>query len=364
MKNRPKAKSAILTIDNYVPGRTKAPKGITTIKLSSNESPLGASEKAIKAYKHIANNLSSYPEGTSRLLREALASEHNINANNIIIGAGSDELLHLLAQTYLAENDEALMNEYGFLVYPIVTKGAGATIKTAQSKYYKADIDNILSAITPATKVIFLDNPNNPTGTYLSASELKRLHAGLRPDILLVIDSAYAEYVRAKDYSAGIELVENNENVVMVRTFSKIGLAALRLGWLYGPEHIVDALNRLRGPFNVNMAAQAAGVAALKDKDFTSKLVKHNEKWRKWLSEELSCNQITIVPSQANFILIIFNNLSAKKADEALLKEGIVTRRVEAYGLPNALRISIGSKQAMKQVAGVLNSFVREENNV
>jgi len=367
MSQRPIPKSGILKIDIYVPGRTKAPKGIKTIKLSSNESPLGASEKAIEAYKDIADNLATYPDGSSKNLREALAETYNIKAENIVIGAGSDELLHLLAQTYLGENDKALINEYGFLVYPIVTKGAGATIKTAKANNYKADVDALLKAITPDTKIIFLDNPNNPCGTYLSANELERLHNGMRKDILLVIDSAYAHYVNAKDYNAGIELVEKNENVVMVQTFSKIGLAALRLGWLYGSPHIVDALNRLRGPFNVNMAAQAAGIATLKDKDFIKNLVAHNEKWRAWLTKELASNRLQILPSQGNFILALFpdeTGLSAKKADETLLKHGLVTRRVEAYGLPNALRISIGDEQAMQKVAKVLKVFIKENSDV
>lgn len=365
MNKRPIPNAGILKIDNYIPGRSTAPKGIKTIKLSSNESPLGASKKAIKAFQNIAQNLALYPEGTSSELREALAKTHNISAKNIVIGAGSDELLHLLAQIYLSKNDEALMNEYGFLVYPIVTKGAGATIKYAKANNYGANVDALLAAITPATKIVFLDNPNNPTGTYLNASELKRLHAGLRPDILLVIDSAYAEYVSANDYSAGIELVENNQNVVMVRTFSKIGLAALRLGWLYGPPDIVDALNRLRGPFNVNMAAQAAGIAALKDREFTKQLIAHNEKWRNWLSAELSGNRLIVLPSEANFILVFFpkeKGLNAKAANKELLKHGLVTRLVEAYGLPNALRISIGSEKAMIKLAKVLKDFIGNEN--
>lgn len=367
MADRPIPQPGILKIDYYVPGRTKAPANIKTIKLSSNESPLGASPKAIAAYKNVASQLATYPECTSKLLREALAEKNNIDAEKIIIGAGSDELLHLLAQTYLGDGDEALMNEYGFLVYPIVTKGAGATIVMAPAKDMSADVDGFLTSVTSATKMVFLDNPNNPTGTYLNRHELNRLHAGLRTDILLVIDSAYAEYVVADDYSAGIELVEKNDNVVMVRTFSKMGLAALRLGWLYGPSHIVDALNRLRGPFNVNMAAQAAGVAAANDIEFTRSLVEHNKKWRDWLSAELGGNKLRVLPSEANFLLVLFpdeKGLRAKDADEALLKAGLVTRQVDAYGLPNALRISIGSEEAMRAVARVLKEFLKGTNNV
>ncbi len=362
----PKPQSGILKIHNYVPGRNKAPSGIKTIKLSSNESPLGASPKAIAAYKNAADNLAIYPDASSNELRQALAKKHDLDAKNIIIGAGSDELLHLLAQIYLGEGDEAIVSEFGFLVYPIITRGASATPVFAKSNDYHTDVDAILASVSENTKIVFLDNPNNPTGTYLNAAELRRLHAGLRPDILLVIDSAYAEYVNADDYDAGIELAQTTDNTVMVRTFSKIGLAALRLGWLYGSDHIIDAVNKLRGPFNVNMAAQAAGVAALGDEEFTKKLVVNNTKWRDWLSNELKGNSLKILPSQANFITVIFpddTNFSAKKADEILLKYGLVTRHLDAYAMPNALRISIGTEQAMIAVAKQLKIFMGRNSN-
>ncbi len=366
MSDLPKPQSGILKIDNYVPGRNKATSGMKTIKLSSNESPLGASPKAIAAYKSAANNLATYPDASSNELRQALAKKHNLEAKNIIIGAGSDELLHLLAQIYLGEGDEAIISEFGFLVYPIITKGASATPVFAKSNNFHTDVDAILASVSKNTKIVFLDNPNNPTGTYLNADKLKRLHAGLRPDILLVIDSAYAEYVSANDYDAGFELAKNTKNTVMVRTFSKIGLAALRLGWLYGSENIIDAVNKLRGPFNVNMAAQAAGVAALGDNEFTKKLVSNNTKWRDWLSNELKGNSLRILPSQANFITVIFPNdvnFSAKKADEALLNKGLVVRHLSAYGIPNALRISIGTEQAMIEVAKQLKIFMGRNCN-
>ena len=367
MSDFPKAQAGILKIDNYVPGRTKAPSGQKTIKLSSNESPLGASPMAIEAYKNASENLSLYPDPACTELREALAEKHNLDADNIVIGSGSDELLHLLAQIYLGEGDEAIINQFGFLVYPIITKGAGATPVFAKADDYKASVDAILAMVSEKTKVIFLDNPNNPCGTYLNVSELQRLHAGIRPDILLVIDSAYAEYADTDDYDAGVQLVAENNNVVMVRTFSKIGLAALRLGWLYAPNNVVDTLNRLRGPFNVNMAAQTAGIAALADDKFTSHLVSENKKWRDWLSNELTSNILRVLPSQANFITIIFpneENLSAKKADQVLLENGLVTRQLDSYGLPNALRISIGNQEAMGKLAQVLQDFIKGNKNV
>jgi histidinol-phosphate aminotransferase len=368
MSDFPTPKSKILEINNYVPGRNFAPKGVKTIKLSSNESPLGASPKAIAAYKEAADNLANYPDASSLDLRQALAKKHEIEANNIIIGAGSDELLHLLAQTYLGEGDEAIMSEFAFLVYPIITKGAGATPIFAKAKNYSANVDAILAAITNKTKIIFLDNPNNPSGTYLNIDELNRLHSSMPPNILLVIDSAYAEYANASDYKAGYDLVSNNENVVMVRTFSKIGLAALRLGWLYGSDVLVDAINRLRGPFNVNMAAQAAGIAALDDDDFTNKLVANNQKWRKWLSDKLSQNnKLTVLPSMGNFITVLFPNeegLNAQNADLALLEKGLVTRSLASYGLANALRISIGEEKAMRLLEKTLKDFTSGNENV
>ncbi|HTN60393.1 MAG TPA: histidinol-phosphate transaminase, partial [Devosia sp.] len=221
---------------------------------------------------------------------------------------------------------------------------------------YTANVDALLAAVTPATKMVFLANPNNPTGTYLTSAEVARLHAGLRPDILLVIDSAYAEYVTAADYSAGIDLVDSADNVVMVRTFSKMGLAAARIGWLYGPAHLVDAINRIRGPFNVNLPAQLAGAAAARDVAFTTRLREHNARWRSWLSAELGSNQLRVVASQANFILVLFPSPDeADAAFEALWNKGLIVRQIgAAYGIADGLRISIGTEAAMRGVVEVL----------
>lgn len=367
MTNRPTPQPGVLKIDKYIPGRSKAASGITTVKLSSNESPLGASPKVMAAYGEMADQLSIYPEGSSALLREALGQVHGLDADRIVIGVGSGELLQMLAQVYLGDGDEAVMNEYGFLLYPIVTKAAGATPVTAKASDYCADVDAILAAVTPRTKIVFLDNPNNPTGTYLSEAELVRLHKGLRGDILLVIDGAYAEYVTAGDYVSGSALATAHANVVMVRTFSKIGLAAARVGWLYGPEHVVDALNRIRGPFNINVGAQAAGVAAVRDEEFTTELVAHNAQWREWLSVELASNQIRVLPSQTNFILVLFpetSGLTAGAANEALLAKGLVVREMSEYGMPNGLRISIGSGDAMRAVAAVLKEAAKGSGHV
>lgn len=363
MTQKPVPQPGILEIAAYVPGRASAPgkKAGEDIKLSANESPLGASPRAIEAVKAAAERLELYPEGSSHALREALGEVHAIDSERIIVGAGSDEVLHLLAQTYLGVGDEAVMSQYGFMVYPIVTQAAGGVPVIAPETEYRADIDALLAAVTERTKIVFLANPNNPTGSYLSATELDRLHAGLPAHVLLVIDSAYAEYVTAEDYGVGISLVERSDNVVMVRTFSKMGLAAARVGWLYGPAHVADALNRIRGPFNVSVLGQVAAEAATRDLAFTKALREHNAQWRDWLIEELSSNRIRVLPSQGNFILVLFPDTpgqTAADANRALLEKGLVVREMGGYGIANGLRISIGSAEAMQAVAQCLKDFM------
>ncbi|ODT71032.1 MAG: histidinol-phosphate transaminase [Pelagibacterium sp. SCN 63-23] len=355
----PTPQAGILDIAPYLPGKSGAP-GSKVIKLSANESPLGASPLAVDAFAAASAQLHVYPEGSSRLLREALGEVHGIDPASIVCGNGSDDLLHLLAQVYLGEGDEAVMNRYGFSVYPIITKATGARIVMAEERDYRADIEAILAAVTERTKVVWLANPNNPTGTYLSADEVARLHAGLRSDILLVIDSAYAEYVTAADYSVGLDLVRAHDNVVMVRTFSKMGLAAARVGWMVGPAHVVDAIHRIRGPFNVNLPAQMAGAAAVRDVEFTRKLKEHNAVWRDWISAELHSNQMRVVPSQANFVMVLFESAKlAAEGFETLAAAGYIVREIgQSYGIENGLRISIGSEDAMRGVAQVLKTMV------
>jgi histidinol-phosphate aminotransferase len=356
--DRPQPQPGILKIAPYVPGRSDVPSGVTLIKLSANESPLGASPKAVEAYRAMADRMHVYPEGSSRLLREALGEVHGIDPNRIVCGFGSDDILHLLAQIYLGEGDEAVMSQYGFNVYPIITRGASAEIVMAPETDYRADVDAILAAVTPRTKMVFLANPNNPTGTYLGAEELRRLHAGLRPDILLVVDSAYAEYVTADDYSVGIDLVDTAQNVVMVRTFSKMGIAGERVGWMYGPPHIVDAVHRIRGPFNVTLSGQAAAAAAARDTAFTAQLREHNARWRDWLTRAIASNAIRVPPSQGNFILALFADAETTRAAfTALRDKGLLVREMHSYGIANGLRITIGLEAPMRAVAEVLMEF-------
>ncbi|MEI7805967.1 MAG: histidinol-phosphate transaminase [Hyphomicrobiales bacterium] len=359
---RPQPRPGVLDIAAYVPGKSTAPGVDKVFKLSSNETPLGPSPRAIAAYNEIGKRLEDYPDGSASELREAIGKSFGLDPARIVCGAGSDDLLNLLARAYLADGDEAIHTTHGFLVYPIATLGTGAKPVVAAEKDFTADVDAILAAVTPRTKVVFLANPNNPTGTYVAFDEVKRLHRGLPPHVLLVIDAAYAEYVRRNDYESGIELVATTDNTVMCRTFSKIyGLAAVRLGWLYGPAHVVDAINRIRGPFNVNAPAIAAGIAAIQDSAHTEMARAHNEKWLAWLTQEIGKLGLAVTPSAANFVLIHFPDAKGRTAAEAnafLLKRGLILRQVGAYKLPNALRMSVGTEEANRLVVKSLSEFL------
>jgi histidinol-phosphate aminotransferase len=361
---RPTPRAGVLDIDAYVPGKSSAPGVNKVFKLSSNESPLGPSSAAITAYKDAGKHLEDYPDGSASELRDAIGRVFGLDPARIVCGAGSDDLLNLLARAYLADGDEAIHTTHGFLVYPIATRGAGATPVVAPETDYTADVDAILKRVTPKTKMVFLANPNNPTGTYVPFDEVKRLHKGLRPHVLLVIDAAYAEYVRRNDYEAGIELVATSENVVMTRTFSKIhGLAGLRLGWMYGPAHVIDAINRIRGPFNVNLPAIAAGIAAIEDSAHQERSREHNSRWLPWLTEEIGKLGLKVTPSVANFVLIHFpeqRGRTAADANEFLMKRGLILRQVGAYKLPNALRMSVGTEEANHLVVKALAEFLRK----
>lgn len=362
MTVRPQPRPGVLKIKAYVPGKSTAPGVAKVFKLSSNETPLGASPQAVAAYRAVGEHLEDYPDGASTELREAIGRAFGLDPERIVCGAGSDDLLNLLARAYLSDGDEAIHTTHGFLVYPIATLGTGATPVVAAEKNLTADVDAILGAVTAKTKLVFLANPNNPTGTYIPFDEVKRLHRGLPPSVLLVLDAAYAEYVQRNDYESGIELVATSENVVMCRTFSKIhGLAALRLGWMYGPAHVVDAVNRVRGPFNVNAAAIAAGIAAMGDTAHVERSRAHNDRWLAWLTEEIGKLGLTVTPSVANFVLIHFpaeKGKTAAQADAFLTARGLILRGVAGYGLPNALRMSIGTEEANRLAVQALGEFL------
>ena len=351
-----------MDIAMYVPGKSKVPDGVKLHKLSSNESPLGPSPHAVAAIEEVTAKLEEYPDGSSTKLRDAIADVNGLNRDNIICGNGSDEILGLLANTYLAPGDEAIFTEHGFLVYRIATLSAGATPVVVQEKDCTADVDAILAAVTPKTRLVFLANPNNPTGTYLPIEEIRRLHSGLPGNVVLVIDAAYAEYVRRNDYESGIEMVSSNSNVVMTRTFSKIhGLAALRIGWAYAPKEIIEALDRVRGPFNVNAVAIAAGTAAMKDRAHLEEAVAHNDHWLARVSSELRDMGLQVTPSVGNFVLVHFSDEKGKTAADAdsfLTQRGFVLRAVTGYGFPNALRMTIGSEEANIGTLAALREFL------
>jgi len=359
---RPIPRPGVLDIEAYVPGKSSAAGVAKVFKLSSNESPLGPSPHAIAAYKACAEHLEDYPDGSASDLREAIGRAFGLDPDRIVCGAGSDDLLHLLANAYLVDGDEAIHTTHGFLVYPIVTLGTGAKPVAAPETDFTADVDAILARVTAKTKIVFLANPNNPTGTCLAFDEVKRLHRGLPSNVLLVLDAAYAEYVRRNDYEAGIELVATSENVVMCRTFSKIhGLAALRLGWMFGPAPIVDAVNRIRGPFNVTTPAIAAGIAAIEDAEHQERSRQHNTRWLDWLTAEIGKLGLKVTPSVANFVLIHFpqtKGRNAADADAFLAARGLILRRVTAYKLPHALRMSVGTEEANRLVVAALKDFL------
>ena len=360
--NRPQPRSGVLDIDPYVPGKSTAPGVAKVFKLSSNETPLGPSANAIAAYRAAGEHLEDYPDGSAAALRDAIGAAFGLDPDRIVCGAGSDDLLNLLARAYLTDGDEGIYTKHGFVVYPIATMGTGAKAVAVPERDFTADVDAILKAVTPKTKIVFLANPNNPTGTYVPFNEVKRLQKSLPAHVLLVLDAAYAEYVQRNDYESGIELVATTDNVVMTRTFSKIyGLASLRLGWMYGPAHVVDAINRIRGPFNVNGPAIAAGIAAIRDTAHVEKSRAHNTRWLAWLTEEIGKLGLPVTPSAANFVLIHFpetKGRTAKEADAFLTKRGLILRQVGVYKLPNALRMSVGTEEANRLVMQALKEFL------
>lgn len=362
---RPRPKAGVMDIEAYVPGKSAAPAGVAKVhKLSSNENPLGPSPRAIEAVRAVADRLEYYPDGSAGKLREAIAAAHGLNPANIVCSNGSDEIIGLLAQTYLAPGDEGIFTEHGFLVYKIYIQAAGAVPVVAKETRETANVDAILAAVTDRTRVVFLANPNNPTGTYIPIDEVRRLHAGLRGDILLVLDAAYAEFVRRNDYEAGVELVSTSQNVVMTRTFSKVyGLGGARIGWAYAPAAIADALNRMRGPFNVSATSIEAGAAAMADRAHLEKSVAHNETWLVWLTDQLTRLGLRVTPSVGNFVLIHFpddGKHTAAAADTYLSQRGFILRRVAAYGFPNALRMTVGTEEANRGVVASLGSFLKD----
>ncbi len=351
---RPRA--GVLDIAPYVGGSSRIAGANFAVKLSANENPHGPSRRAVEAYRAVAGELHLYPEGHEPLAR-AIAGLHAIEPGRIVLGAGSDELIALLCKAYAGAGDEVLHSAHGFLMYRLSALAAGATPVAAPERELTTDVDALIGAMTERTRLVFIANPNNPTGTMIGRAELARLADALPERALLVLDAAYAEYLRAGDDDGGLALVRGRENVAMTRTFSKIyGLAALRLGWAYAPEHVVDVLHRVRGPFNVTRPALLAGEAAVADQEWVDRCRVLNEVWRDWLAREIEAAGLSVVPSKANFLLVGAGDRTAA-LDAHLRGRGLIARRVDGYGLPGHLRITVGDEAACRAVAEAAAAF-------
>jgi histidinol-phosphate aminotransferase len=357
---RPRA--GILEIEPYVGGKAEVEGMANVVKLSANEAALGPSPKAVAALQAAAPAVHRYPDGGARALREAIGARFDLNPERIVCGSGSDELIQLLMRAYVGPGHEVLYSAHGFLMYRLSALATGATPVPAPECCLKTDVDALLSRVTSRTRAVFIANPNNPTGSYLTPDELARLHRGLPDDVLLVVDAAYAEYIGRADYTTGQELALRAGNVVMTRTFSKLfGLAAVRLGWLYAPADVIDVLHRVRGPFNVSALAQLAGIAALEDREHQERERANNDRWRPWLAEQLAGLGLKVHPTVANFVLVGFadaDGRSAAAASDWLERHGILARPMAAYGLPHCLRITVGRESDNRMLVERLREFM------
>ncbi len=363
MTQLPTPRPGLLDIMAYRGGVADAPGFAAPVKLSSNENCFGTSPLAIAAIKDESRQVERYPDGGALRLREALAAKHDIAVDQIVCGCGSDELLQLLGRSYLSPGDEVLFSAHGFLTYKLIALQNEATPIMVPEDDLRANVDRMLEAVTPRTKIVFVANPNNPTGYMMPKDDLYRLHAGLPKHVLLVVDAAYAEYVDDAAYSHGMELVRQHENVLTMRTFSKAyGLAGLRIGWTYCPVQVAAVLNRVRSPFNANRLGQAAALAVLQDTDFVEKSAKHVQKWRPWLTKEIEKTGIRVYPSAGNFILLGFDG-DEEKADATeafLMQKGLILRGMRGFGLPGFLRLSIGLEDENRAFAKALAEYMNQ----
>jgi histidinol-phosphate aminotransferase len=352
---------SILTIQPYIGGESKLPGVNRIIKLSSNEGAFGVPPGAQAAYLAQAAELHRYPDGSAKALREAIGARFGLDPARIVCGNGSDEIIGALILAYGGEGTDLVMSAHGFVMYDIAGRFAGCQVVKVPERGLMADIDAMLAAVGPRTKLVFLANPNNPTGSLVPAAEVTRLRAGLRDDILLVLDAAYAEYVTRPDYDPGHGLVEAGTNTVMTRTFSKVfGLGGVRLGWAYAPAHVIDILNRVRGPFNVNAPAMAAGIGALAEAGWVEKSIAHNGEWRDKVTAAIHALGIGVHPSEGNFLLVDFGTPERAKAADAVLKaRGLIVRAMAAYSLPHCLRMTIGNAEECGLLVDALTAFTR-----
>ncbi len=359
---RPVPKPGILEIDAYVPGKAKVEGVAKPVKLSSNENILGSSDEARAAFLAAVGSLHIYPDGRAGVLREAVAAHFDLTPERLVFGDGSDEILHLLNQVYLEPGDNIVMGQYGFSAYSIGARACQAEVRHAAEPNYRAQVETLLAEVDARTRLVFVTHPANPTGTFLTGDELRELHAGLPPRVLLVLDGAYSEFATDPRFEDGVALARDADNVVVTRTFSKLhGLAALRVGWAYCPAPVADAVDRIRAPFNTSIAAQQAAVAALADIGFQERSRDHVAQWRPWLVQQLGGLALEAVPSQANFVLVGFPTTPGRTAAEAeawLGRHGLIVRGVASYGLPNHLRITIGLEEHNRAVVDLLAAFL------
>ena len=364
MAEKPTMKPWIEGIHAYVPGKATGADGRRLVKLSANENPLGCSADALAALA-ADHAPAAYPDPDATALRAAIGRQHGIDPARIVCGTGSDELLNLAAQGFAGPGDEVLFSRFSFAVYDIAARRCGATPIEARDNDYAMDVDALLAAVTERTRVVFLANPNNPTGTCLPQGEIERLHAGLPADVLLVLDQAYAEYLQLDEDDGGLALAAAHDNVLVTRTFSKIyGLAGERIGWATGAPHLIDVLNRIRGPFNVTASGQRAALAALADHAFLARSREANRIERKRFAETIAAlgnHGLRAVPSKANFVLVLFEgDVSAETALAAIGEAGYAVRHLPGQGLPQALRITIGTAKQMDEIAAVLRRLCGE----
>ncbi len=355
----PKPKKIIA--QKYVSGLSLFNRKMVKVKLSANESALGPSPKAIKEYNKVSKNFKRYPDTNGTALRKIIANKFKIDKNRVILGSGSDQIFEFICKAFIKKNDEVIVPKYSFIIYRIYSKINGAKIIYAKEKNFTISVKDILSKVTRKTKVVFLANPNNPTGTYISKKQLTHLRKKLRSNILLVVDDAYFEYVNQKDYFSGLKLFSRHKNVLVTRTFSKVyGLAGLRVGWGYASKEIINTLNQIKPPFNVGRPALFAASAAIKDISWLKKEVNHIRKWNKILFKRFKEMKIVTNESKTNFLLLNFDrvNISSKKVFQKLANAGILVRSMNTYGIKNSLRITIGNSKENKKLISVFRKIL------
>jgi histidinol-phosphate aminotransferase len=361
MSDRPVPKPGILDIAHYVPGKSKAEGIAKPVKMSANENPLGASPRAVEAFAAAATRLADYPDGSAANLRAAIAKHYGLEPERLTFGCGSDEVFEDLCQIFLEAGDNVVQGQYGFAAYAIFARSCQAEVRFAPMPNLRLTVEAVLGQIDERTKIVFLDNPCNPTGAILPFDQVRALHAALPPSVVLVLDGAYSEFADSPDYDEGFELARGASNIVVTKTFSKLGLASARVGWGYAPAEMIGALERIRQPFNLTIAGMEAAIAQLADRDFIDLSVALVTQWRPWLAQQLGGLGLEVLPSQANFVLARLKDVPGKTAKDAeayLASKGYLVRYVANYGLPDALRITIGLEEHNRAVVELLRDFL------